>query len=115
MLVKNPAVDIVNLHLDTSRSWLPRLHDDNVLRLQFGWLDYLDLLRRPVDNSLRVDDRLETENVLSEGRKFEGNLVETGLGETQQLMHVEVAQVVHAIAETLVDSRLAGKVVDLES
>ena len=91
------------------------IDDDYLLSLEWRLLDDLDLLGDLPRYSLSVDDRLQAQDVMSERRQLERKLVQTGLGETQQFMNIELGQVKHILVEAQVGELLRRIIEDGEA
>lgn len=85
------------------------------MSLEWRLLDDLDLLGDLPRYSLSVDDRLQAQDVMSERRQLERKLVQTGLGETQQFMNIELGQVKHILVEAQVGELLRRIIEDGEA
>lgn len=64
--LRNPLDSVIYLQRLIDHVRLRRLNDHDLLLLQLGLLYYLDFFWRLVDDPLRIDDRLQAENVMSE-------------------------------------------------
>lgn len=64
--LRNPLDSVIYLQRLIDHVRLRRLNDHDLLLLQLGLLYYLDFFWRLVDDPLRIDDRLQAENVMTE-------------------------------------------------